>query len=98
MPSVLGDLSRARNPWTASSPLDRVQAPYIRLEFDGRLLDGGVFVSRLDGAETDSLLGNLVDFPACRQRRFLFLLSWDCPPYRPPAMFVQPQAALVQPG
>src|SRR5258706_14202101 len=88
MPSILGDLSRARNPWTASSPLDRVQAPYIRLEFDGRLLDGGVFVSRLGGAETDSLLGNLVDFPACRQRRVCVLCAWVAPPAIPPRIMV----------
>src|SRR5258706_7021037 len=98
MPSILGDLSRARNPWTASSPLDRLQAPYMRLEFDGRLLDGGVFVSRLGGAETDSLLGILVDFPACRQRRFWFARAWHAHQYRPQAMCVQPSAALAQRG
>jgi hypothetical protein len=51
------------------------------------LLDGGLLVGPLDGAEPYGLLGDLVAIPA--RRALAVQISWLCGKYRPRAMDVQ---------
>jgi hypothetical protein len=58
----------------------------LHLEFRGALLDSGLLVWRLYGAEPNGLGGALVDVPHDRLRGSA---SWPCRKYRPRAMRVQ---------
>ncbi len=67
---VMSAASDTTSPYDGSSPLHRVQTPYLGFEFLSGLLDSSSFIWRLDCAEPHGLPRNLVNVPARRVRGF----------------------------